>query len=28
VGSYALHPCHHNCLFCYANPACDRSDHQ
>ena len=23
VGSYALHPCHHNCLFCYANPACD-----
>lgn len=24
VGSYKLHPCHHNCLFCYANPACDR----
>ena len=24
VGSYSLHPCHHNCLFCYANPACDR----
>ena len=24
VGSYRLHPCHHNCLFCYANPACDR----
>ena len=24
VGSYALHPCPHNCLFCYANPACDR----
>lgn len=23
VGSYDLHPCHHNCLFCYANPACD-----
>ena len=23
VGSYCLHPCHHNCLFCYANPACD-----
>lgn len=23
VGSYHLHPCHHNCLFCYANPACD-----
>jgi hypothetical protein len=20
VGSYHLHPCHHNCLFCYANP--------
>lgn len=24
VGSYPLHPCHHNCLFCYANPACDQ----
>ena len=24
VGSYALHPCHHNCIFCYANPVCDR----
>ena len=24
VGSYSLHPCHHNCLFCYANPSCDR----
>ena len=24
VGSYHLHPCHHNCLFCYANPACDQ----
>ncbi|GAB6907750.1 conserved hypothetical protein [Desulfosarcina cetonica] len=23
VGSYRLHPCHHNCLFCYANPAGD-----
>ncbi len=23
VGSYSLHPCHHNCLFCYANPTCD-----
>jgi hypothetical protein len=23
VGSYSLHPCHHNCLFCYANPARD-----
>ena len=20
VGSYHLHPCYHNCLFCYANP--------
>ena len=28
VGSYSLHPCHHNCLFCYANPACDRRRHQ
>lgn len=25
VGSYAQHPCHHNCLFCYANPAGDRA---
>lgn len=24
VGSYHLHPCHHNCLFCYANPSRDR----
>ncbi len=23
IGSYSLHPCHHNCLFCYANPAVD-----
>jgi hypothetical protein len=23
IGSYSLHPCRHNCLFCYANPACD-----
>ena len=23
IGSYRLHPCHHNCLFCYANPAMD-----
>jgi hypothetical protein len=23
VGSYSLHPCHHNCMYCYANPACD-----
>ena len=21
IGSYADHPCHHNCLFCYANPS-------
>ena len=21
IGSYRLQPCHHNCLFCYANPA-------
>ena len=21
IGSYQLHPCYHNCLFCYANPA-------
>jgi len=20
IGSYHLHPCYHNCLFCYANP--------
>lgn len=25
IGSYHLHPCHHNCLFCYANPATDCS---
>ena len=24
IGSYHLHPCRHNCLFCYANPASDR----
>ena len=23
IGSYDLHPCFHNCLFCYANPAID-----
>jgi hypothetical protein len=23
VGSYQLHPCFHNCLFCYANPSGD-----
>jgi hypothetical protein len=21
IGSYRIHPCYHNCLFCYANPA-------
>jgi hypothetical protein len=21
VGSYSMHPCYHNCLFCYANPS-------
>ncbi len=21
IGSYHLHPCYHDCLFCYANPA-------
>ena len=25
IGSYSLHPCRHNCLFCYANPARDKS---
>ena len=24
IGSYAWHPCRHNCLFCYANPSRDR----
>jgi DNA repair photolyase len=23
IGSYDLHPCFHNCLFCYANPDID-----
>ncbi|MCD4742049.1 MAG: DUF1848 domain-containing protein [Desulfobacteraceae bacterium] len=23
IGSYERHPCFHNCLFCYANPAID-----
>ncbi len=27
VGDYNRHPCYHNCLFCYANPACDRRLH-
>lgn len=26
IGSYSWHPCHHNCLFCYANPACDAKE--
>ncbi|MFZ5573287.1 MAG: DUF1848 family protein [Thermodesulfobacteriota bacterium] len=21
IGSYELHPCHHRCLYCYANPS-------
>lgn len=25
IGNYTHHPCHHNCLFCYANPAMDQS---
>jgi hypothetical protein len=24
IGDYRLHPCHHDCLFCYASPARDR----
>jgi hypothetical protein len=28
IGSYTLHPCHHNCLYCYANPAADRRNKQ
>lgn len=24
IGSYGMHPCYHNCLFCYANPETDR----
>jgi DNA repair photolyase len=24
IGSYHLHPCYHNCLFCYANPTSDK----
>jgi hypothetical protein len=23
IGSYRLHPCYHDCLFCYANPVSD-----
>jgi DNA repair photolyase len=26
IGSYDLHPCYHNCLFCYANPAADKKN--
>jgi hypothetical protein len=25
IGSYSSHPCLHDCLFCYANPACDQN---
>ena len=25
IGIYNEHPCHHNCLFCYANPAADKA---
>ena len=25
IGSYRLHPCRHDCLFCYANPAMDQA---
>ncbi|RJP94757.1 MAG: DUF1848 family protein [Desulfobacteraceae bacterium] len=25
IGIYSEHPCHHNCLFCYANPAVDKT---
>jgi DNA repair photolyase len=24
IGSYEQHPCFHNCIFCYANPAIDQ----
>ncbi|UCF93926.1 MAG: DUF1848 family protein [Desulfobacterales bacterium] len=27
IGSYHQHPCYHNCLFCYANPASGPIDH-
>ncbi|MFC1515521.1 DUF1848 family protein [Thermodesulfobacteriota bacterium] len=26
IGSYRLHPCYHNCLFCYANPASQKPE--
>ncbi|MBL0717580.1 MAG: DUF1848 family protein [Desulfosarcina sp.] len=25
IGSYSMHPCYHNCLFCYANPSSKKS---
>jgi len=25
IGIYSEHPCRHNCLFCYANPAADKA---
>jgi hypothetical protein len=29
IGSYRLHPCYHNCLFCYANPSSHKKpDHR
>lgn len=28
IGSYTLHPCYHNCLFCYANPAEKPGNHE
>ena len=28
IGSYNLHPCYHNCLFCYANPSPPESGNQ
>ncbi|MCP3955014.1 MAG: DUF1848 domain-containing protein, partial [Desulfobacterales bacterium] len=28
IGSYAWHPCWHNCLFCYANPVRDKAGYQ
>ena len=28
IGSYQQHPCYHNCLFCYANPAESNLKHQ
>ncbi|MFC1488536.1 DUF1848 family protein [Thermodesulfobacteriota bacterium] len=26
IGSYHLHPCYHNCLFCYANPSSQKPE--